>query len=224
MASAFLAATTFAGGLSTYRGWDKSPLGDLMTAAERAQWANVETDDEAGKFVKNFLARRGPELVAEVNEAAAAADRYLTVGTTPGSLTERGKLVIILGPPGAVSQTQRLVRAEVHGFSDAPTGPAGASVLSGPQLRSHGGIGAGDELADISNSTSGRDSRSEPMSVFVFTYPADKLPAAFGESLTVTIQVDPSGRDRVIGRKARAVLDRLYEMTAEAKLMPPATH
>jgi hypothetical protein len=218
VAAALVAATTFAGDLSRYRGWDKSPQGDLMTAAERAQWAEVKTDDDADKFVKHFLARRGPEFLAEINQAAAAADSYLTVGTTPGSLTERGKLIIILGPPGAMSLSQRFVRNDVHSFSQPPTSATGATVLGGVHVGSNGSIGTGDEIADMSTSRIGRDSLSEPMSVFVLTYPAEKLPAAYGKSLTIRIQVDPSGKDRVIDRKTQAVLDQLYEMAAETRL------
>jgi hypothetical protein len=201
-----VALATFADGLSKFEGWDKSPLGYLMTAAERAQWASIKTDDEAAVFVKDFLARRGPEFVAGINEAAAAADTYLTVGTTRGSLTERGKLVIILGPPGSMMQSQRLVRNDVRG------------ILFPAVVGSDRGDGSGEESSLTPTTTAGHDRLSEPMTVFVFTYPAEKLPAAYGKSLTVRIQVDPSGRDRVIDRKTQAVLDRLYEMVAEARL------
>src|ERR1700688_2383365 len=42
-AAGLLAFAAFAGGLSKYKGWDRSPQGDLMTADERGQWANVKT-------------------------------------------------------------------------------------------------------------------------------------------------------------------------------------
>jgi hypothetical protein len=71
------AVALLAGGLSKYKGWDKSPQGYLMTAAERAQWtSSVKSDADAEKFVQDFLAKRGPNFPKEVEQAAAAADKY----------------------------------------------------------------------------------------------------------------------------------------------------
>lgn len=49
------AAAAFAGGLSKYKDWERSPFGDLMTARERTQWADVKSDAAAEEFVKDFL-------------------------------------------------------------------------------------------------------------------------------------------------------------------------
>ena len=212
-AAGLYAAAVFAGDLSKYKGWERSPLGDLMTARERRQWADVKSDAAAEEFVKDFLAKRGPEFVVEVKQAAAAADRYFTVGNIPGSLTARGRLVIILGPPGSVSATERRVRTEMRGLSQGPSSPVGGLILRGTPSD-----GAGDEAADLSSLQVHLGNNLDAMSVFTFTYPADRLPSGYGKPLTVKIQVDPSGADRIADKKTQAELERLYEMVAEARL------
>lgn len=215
-AVSLFAVAVFAGGLSKYKGWDKSPQGDLMTAAERAQWAAVKTDDDADKFVKEFLARRGPDFVTENNRAAAAADKYFTAGKTLGSTTERGKLVIILGPPSGLSMADRVSKGDMRANVDSAMTVSGASPGAG------GGGGQGASVADMMGAATGAGNTAAVVHVFTFTYAASQLPAAYGRSLTVNIELDSNGRDHIADRKTQAELDRLYEMVAETKLTPPA--
>src|SRR5947207_11391547 len=93
-------SAAFAAGLSDkYKDWSHSPQAYFMTRAERAQWANLQTDADAEQFVNDFVAKRGGDaFVKEVAQNAAQADKYLTIGKTPGSLTARGKMMILLGP------------------------------------------------------------------------------------------------------------------------------
>jgi GWxTD domain-containing protein len=210
----FLTVAAFAGGLSKYKGWDKTPQGYLMTADERAQWANVKTDDEADKFVKDFLARRSPDFPDQVNRATAAADKYFTSGKTPGSLTERGRLVIILGPPSAMS----VVNTPVRGAMRSPSGGALTNANEGGGAPNSGGGSTEDYMGAANNAHAG----DSVIHTYSFTYDANKLPPKFGNSLTVAIGVDPSGSER-IDRTTKAELDRVYEMAARSKLAQPAT-
>lgn len=207
-AVSLFAASLFAGGLSKYKGWDKSPQGYLMTAAERGQWSNIRTDDEADKFVKDFLARRSPSFVGDVNRAAANADKYFTVGKTGGSTTERGKLVIILGPPSGISLSDRTIKGDMR--------------LNVDSAMTVGAGGGGASVTDMMQAANGAASSSGVIHTYTFTYAADKLPAPYGKSLTVNVELDSNGRDHIADRKMEAELDRLYEMVAETKLTPPA--
>lgn len=210
----FAAVAAFASGLSKYKGWDKSPQGYLMTAAERAQWASVKTDDEADKFIKDFLARRSPGFADQVNLAAAKADKYFTTGKTPGSLTERGRLVIVLGPPSAMSVVDTPVRGELRSTS------AGAlSNANGGGGADTSGGGSTEDYIDVANNAGAGASM---LHTYSFTYDANRLPPQFGNALTVAISVDPGGRER-IERSTKAALDRAYEMAAQSKLAQPAT-
>jgi GWxTD domain-containing protein len=210
----FAAVAAFAGGLSKYKGWDKTPQGYLMTAAERAQWASVKTDDEADKFVKDFLARRSPNFAEQVNQAAAAADKYFTTDKTPGSRTERGRLVIILGPPSAMSKNDTPVRGALR----SPSAGALSNANGGGGGETSGG-GSTEDYLDAANNAGAADSMLHSYS---FTYDAKRLPPQFDHTLTVAIAVEPSGRER-IDRKTQAELDRVYEMAAQLRLVQPST-
>jgi len=210
----FAAVAAFAGGLSKYKGWDKTPQGYLMTASERSQWASVKTDDDADKFVKDFLARRGPDFADQVNFAAAQADKYFTTGKTPGSRTERGRLVIILGPPSAMSKTDTPVRGALR----TPSGGALTNMNEGGGSANSAG-GSVDDYASAATNAGAGDSM---LHTYSFTYDAKLLPPRFDSSLDVVIAVDPGGRER-IDRKTQADLDKVYEMAAQAKLLKPAS-
>ena len=206
--------SAFAGGLSKFKGWDKTPQGYLMTAAERAQWASVKTDDEADKFVKDFLARRSPDFADQVNHAAAQADKYFTTGKTPGSRTERGRLVIILGPPSAIAKNDTPVR----GALSTPSGGALSNMDAGGGSVTSAG-GTTEDYVGAANNAGAGDS---VLHMYTFTYDAKLLPPQFGKTLDVVIAVDPGGRER-IDRKGQADLDSVYEMAAQSKLSQPAS-
>jgi GWxTD domain-containing protein len=222
--ASLFALTLFAGGLSKFKGWDKSPQGDLMTSAERAEWANVRTDDDADKFVKDFLARRSPEFVTEVTHATAAADKYFTAGKLQGSRTERGKLVIVLGPPGGLTTSEKQVKGDSRTNVDSAMTVGGSGGGGGLSGGAHPGGGGGASVSDMMGAANGAGTGSGVVHVITFTYAASQLPAAYGKALTVNIELDGSGVDHIADKKTQAELDRLYEMVAETKLTPPAAH
>ena len=89
------------------------PAQFLMTKEEAAQWKNVKTDDEANAFIALFWARRDPtpatpqnEFKADFDARVVAADQNFAQGKVKGSMTDRGKALILYGQP------KRMVRAE----------------------------------------------------------------------------------------------------------------
>jgi GWxTD domain-containing protein len=205
------AVALLAGGLSKYKGWDKSPQGYLMTADERAQWASsVKSDADAEKFVQDFLARRGPNFPKEVEQSAAAADKYFTAGTIKGSSTERGKLVIVLGPPGGISLASKDVKGDIRNSPD--------SALSVGSEGRGGGGGNGASVADMAGAQRGPGTGGGTLREYTITYPPQKLPASYGKELIVKIQLNGDGSDYIGDRATKAELERVYEMAAQAKL------
>lgn len=80
------------------------PEGFLLTAAEKAAWKNVKSEEEAERFVALFWARRDPDLSTPANEfredfqqRVAAADKLFSYSGMRGALTARGKVLILLG-------------------------------------------------------------------------------------------------------------------------------
>jgi GWxTD domain-containing protein len=152
-----------------YKDWDKSPEAYFLTPAERSEWKNVQTDEEAEKFIALYYARRGGEsFKQEISRRIAAADQQFKIARYKrGADSVRGHLLIVLGAPSRVSQS----RAQEEAF-DSTAG------VTAPAIDTR----AISETAPIRQT---------------WTYEADKFPASMeiGE-LKATIQVDPAqGRD-----------------------------
>lgn len=90
----------------------KGPAQYVMTAQEAAQWRTIRTAEEAQAFIDLFWARRDPTPATPQNEfreefeaRAEYADKKWSEGRTRGSMTHRGKLVILLGTDVKVSRS-----------------------------------------------------------------------------------------------------------------------
>lgn len=107
-----LASGATAAGLQNYKDWNKSPeYACLATEAEQKAWKKITSDEEAGRFVQLFWARRDPDLKTPANEFKVVfdrrvkeADQLFAMPRLRGALTERGKLYILLGPPKTLSR------------------------------------------------------------------------------------------------------------------------
>ena len=201
---AFCASAALCAGISrSYKDWPNTPIGYYMTNAERKQWDALQSDAEAEQFIKDFITRHGGEtFTRDVSQNAEKADKYLTVGKTPGSQTVRGKMMILLGPTVASAATKKKKSGEVH---LAPATSMGD--LSGPTIQ------------DMQSAANDPGNSTLFITEYTYTYPASALPAAYGKPLTVKIEVEPDkNRDRLVGIGAEKELDKLYEMAAQAKL------
>jgi GWxTD domain-containing protein len=197
------AVAVFAGVSRAYKDWPKTPIGYYMTNDEKKQWSAIQSDAEAEQFIKDFVAKRGGEaFTREVAQNAEKADKYLSIGKTPGSETVRGKMMILLGPTVATAATKKKKNGEVR---MAP--PTSMGDLSGPTME------------DMQAATNDPGNSTTFVTEYTFAYPASALPAAYGKPLTVKIEVDTSKeRDRISSFGGEKELDKLYEMVAEAKL------
>ena len=86
----------------------------LMLPAERRQFRRLRHDGEAAIFVEEFWRRRDPDPTAPGNPArerfearVAAADRQYDEPDVRGSLTERGRALVLLGPPSLLRHGRR---------------------------------------------------------------------------------------------------------------------
>ena len=86
----------------------KSPAGMLMTAAEQQAFAGLKSDAEAQTFIDLFWAKRDPNLDTVFNEfkadfdaKVAAADKQFGYEGNQGSMTDRARVLYIMGRPSA---------------------------------------------------------------------------------------------------------------------------
>lgn len=84
----------------------RGPVGYLFTKEEQKALENLRSEGEVNRFMELFWAKRDPDLNTRVNEfkvdfeaRVKAADKMFSLERTPGSLTDRGRVLILLGKP-----------------------------------------------------------------------------------------------------------------------------
>jgi GWxTD domain-containing protein len=107
-----------AGGASTAAGLAEGPTRWLMLPDELRQVQRMRTNREAVDWLETFWRRRDSDPRAPGNDAAKlfyqrveAADRLYSDGGVRGSLTPRGRALILLGPPPVLRYSQKRVPA-----------------------------------------------------------------------------------------------------------------
>lgn len=103
--------------LEKFKDWEKSPeFTYYATEDDQAAWRAVKSDEEAQKFYDLFWGKRHPDYKtnaqnvfrARFDALVAKADELFSLGTPGekrfrrGAMTERGKALILLGPPKAM--------------------------------------------------------------------------------------------------------------------------
>ena len=88
------------------REWGKGPVQWIMTKDEQRAWSAVQSDREANDFIDLFWARRDPSPGTEYNEfkeefegRVRTADKVYAAEKKRGSLTDMGRVFVVLGPP-----------------------------------------------------------------------------------------------------------------------------
>jgi GWxTD domain-containing protein len=86
--------------------WAEGPVRALLTTQERRDWAALSDPLARSEFVTKFWAARDPkpetpdnEFRQEFEKRVAFADKYFAQDEVRGSLTDRGIVFLLLGPP-----------------------------------------------------------------------------------------------------------------------------
>lgn len=126
-----LAASTASAALSPqYTEWRNGPVQWIMTGAEKSAWKKVASDEAASNFIDLFWARRDPTPGTPQNEARDehgarvkhADDNFAERGKR-GSLTDRGRVWTVLGPPPNLS----LAQGRITSTTDSHVGASSSS-------------------------------------------------------------------------------------------------
>ena len=106
------------GRTSTAAGLADGPTRWLMLPEELRQVQRMRTNREAVDWLETFWRRRDPDPDQPGNETAKtfyqrveAADRLYSDGGMRGSLTARGRALILLGPPPVLRYSQKRIPA-----------------------------------------------------------------------------------------------------------------
>jgi GWxTD domain-containing protein len=119
------------------RTFASGPAKWLMTAEEERAFRNVKTDKGARDLIDLFFVRRDPtpgtprnEFRSEFEMRVTFADQQFKEGSIRGSLTERGRVLILFGFPRELG-TQESHRMAQHGVDPlGPTDPTGGRQLA----------------------------------------------------------------------------------------------
>jgi len=86
--------------------WGKSPAGFLMTKDEQKEWKTLSSEADARAFIELFWAKRNVEpanafnpFKADFENKVRYADEQYTWDKQRGALTDRGRVLIIMGAP-----------------------------------------------------------------------------------------------------------------------------
>jgi GWxTD domain-containing protein len=126
--------------------WATGPARHLLTPQESRTFARISDDRERAEFVSRFwrgsdlaAAGKGEEFRREFDRRAAFADEHFGEDNMRGSLTDRGMVFILMGPPSAVirrpiaaaDDTPSMLSMSGTG-NPAPKGPIGLSPSDQP--------------------------------------------------------------------------------------------
>ena len=143
-AAALVAAAGFAQLSMAKADWARGPVQFLMTTDELSQWKAVKSDTEADQFIALFWARRDPtpgtprnEFREDFETRVQYADQHFSTSRQRGSLTDRGKVLVLFGAP------TRAVRTGGSGGINRPTTPG--------QTLGAAGAAPGTEAEDTSS-------------------------------------------------------------------------
>lgn len=99
--------------------WGAGPVRYLMTSEEAREWATESDTQGRSEFVTKFWASRDPdpntpenEFRSEFERRVAFADAALAQDETRGSLTDRGMVFVLLGPPTYLTQRKLAVNED----------------------------------------------------------------------------------------------------------------
>jgi len=120
----FSASTVFAAISKQYTDFITGPAHYALTKDEVAAWKSVTTDAEAQAFIELFFARRDPTPGTPANEFRDGFEQRIQVANSnfgdqsPGSMTDRGRVFILMGAPTRLRKSQQ--------------GPASGTIQTGP--------------------------------------------------------------------------------------------
>jgi len=125
--------------LDKHKDWDKSPEYQyLATDAEKKEWKKIASDADAENFIALFWAKRDPDLRTPQNEyrerfdaLVKVADEHFAIGRKRGALTERGKLLVLVGGPKEIIPRAMSSSAPPTGGAPGAGDVSGAGTLTG---------------------------------------------------------------------------------------------
>jgi GWxTD domain-containing protein len=218
--------------------WADGPVHFIMTSDEKRTWAALTSDDERAEFVEKFWEARNPHPGGADNtyrtgfeRRAAFADAHFNQDERKrGSLTDRGMVFVLLGPP--TWGGRRPIRngedtAEAGGMSTVTTG-AIVAAQAGAQLATPNGRITSGQAAAIADRMTGPGSQAAESNnnyQEVWHYRKELLPKNVGYLQVDVVFVTKHGYGTNVMQRDTATLQTLdaakRRPADEARAAPP---
>jgi GWxTD domain-containing protein len=195
--------------------WGDGPeLTLLGSSDEKRQWRAVTTDEARKAFVDSFWSKRGDAFHKELERHVAFADQAFKDMKTRGSLTDRGRVFILLGVPRVVRLKPLTAREGGNNtMGGSSSGSAGNNRMSDA---AGGGTSAKQFEADDKNMTQIAPDPIAKGTVERWIFGRDQLPPGIPDAEVVFKFVTQEGYgDHVLQREFM-----INKVLAEAATMP----
>ncbi len=218
--------------------WADGPVQWIITADEKRRWAALTSDDERAEFVEKFWEARNPHPGSADNtfrtgfeRRAAFADVYFNQDERKrGSLTDRGMVFVLLGPP--TWGGRRPIRngedtSEAAGMSTVTNGDIAAAQSSAQRLSPNNRITSGQAaaIADRMSGPGTQAAESNNNYREVWHYRKELLPKNVGYLQVDVVFVTKHGYGVNILQRDTATLQTLdaakKKPADEARAVPP---
>jgi len=154
--------------------WGDGPeLTLLGTKEEKAEWKRMSDDASRETFIDTFWSHREPQFKQSFLRRVAFADRTFANEKTRGSMTDRGRIFVLFGPPRVVKQKPLTAR---EAGSVRSSGPAFTGGDTDVQARFKS-----MEVADF-NMTVGSGVPLAKATIERWIYNRDQLPKSVAEA------------------------------------------
>ena len=212
--------------------WAKGPVQWILTSDEKQAWARVTDGNQRDEFVEKFWLSRDPTPGTEDNgfratfeKRVAFADAYFADDNEkPGSMTDRGMVFVLLGPP--TYGGRKPLRTGEDASEDAGMSTLGSqeAAVAQKNLKASGGKSVTSGKLAALASRSGGDGKTAPDAAGnyqeVWHYRKELLPKGVSyHQVDVTFVTRQGYGVNVLQRES----DTVTTLEAAKKSQPPVT-
>ena len=180
-------------------GWADGPVKWIITADEKAAWVGLTDGAERAEFVEKFWERRNPKPGPEHNIARTGFDRRVAFADAylgqdeqgRGSLTDRGMVFVLLGPPSWTGRKPVMANEE-------------RSISDGAGLEEQWWMGARNSIHIDGQRATNADGFRE-----IWHYLRDALPKGVSASQVNVVFLTKTGYGRSVLQREPATLSAL---------------